>query len=97
MITIDNYFNKEKELDFLSFPEALRKGHGFVSKATAHGSSWVSYHTSDAIKKTIDIYLSKLNEYLSSNAKAEKKQTKKERQRQEQRRKLFKKILKLFW
>lgn len=83
MITIDNYFNKEKELDFSSFPEALRKGHGFVSKATAHGSSWVSYHSSDAIKKTIDIYLSKLNEYLSSNTKAEKKQTKKEKQRQE--------------
>ncbi len=83
MITIDNYFNKVNTLDFSSFPDALKKGHEFVTKATANGSSWVSYHSSEAIKKTVDVYLSKLNEFVSSNTKAEKKQTKKEKQRQE--------------
>jgi len=83
MITIDNYFNKANTIDFSSFPDALKKGHEFVTKATANGSSWVSYHSSEAIKKTVDIYLSKLNEFVSSNTKAEKKQTKKEKQRQD--------------
>lgn len=83
MITIDNYFNKVNTLDFSSFPDALKKGHEFVSKATGNGSSWVSYHSSEAIKKTIDIYLSKLNEFVNSTSKAEKKTAKKETERKE--------------
>jgi hypothetical protein len=83
MITIDNYFNKINTLDLSSFPDALKKGHEFVAKATGNGSSWVSYHSSETIKKTIDIYLGKLNEYISSNSKAEKKQVKKENERKE--------------
>lgn len=83
MITIDNYFNKANAFDFSSFPDALKKGHEFVLKATNNGSGWVSYHSSETIKKTVDIYLSKLNEFVSSSAKAENKQIKKVKQRQE--------------
>lgn len=83
MITIDNYFNKVNSLDFSSYPDALKKGHEFVQKATNNGSNWVSYHSSEAIKKTVDIYLSKLNEFVNNSSKAEKKGAKKERQRQE--------------
>ncbi|MFN8291013.1 MAG: hypothetical protein U0U70_12220 [Chitinophagaceae bacterium] len=77
MITIDNYVNKVNALDLSSLPDALKKGHEFVLKATNNGSSWVSYHSSEPIKKTVDMYLAKLNEFVSSTAKAEKKQTKK--------------------
>lgn len=83
MITIDNYFNKVNSLDFSSYPDALKKGHEFVQKATNNGSSWVSYHSSEAIKKTVDIYLSKLNEFVNSSSKAEKKQTRKANEKKE--------------
>jgi hypothetical protein len=78
MITIDNYFNKVNSFDLKSLPEALRKGNEFVLKATNNGASWVSYHSSEPIKKTVDMYLVKLNEFVSSTTKAEKKQVKKD-------------------
>lgn len=83
MITIDNYFNKANSFDLKSLPEALRKGHEFVLKATNNGSSWVSYHSSEAIKKTVEMYLTKLNEFVSSITKVEKKQTRKTAERKE--------------
>lgn len=78
MITIDNYFNKIAKTDFTSLPEALKKGNEFVLKATNNGSSWSSYHSSDTIKKAVDIYLSKLNEFLDKPANEHHKQKKKE-------------------
>lgn len=83
MITIDNYFNKANSFDLKSLPEALKKGHEFILKATSNGSNWVSYHSSEPIKKTVDMYLSKLNEFVSSTTKAEKKQTRKDGERKQ--------------
>ncbi len=83
MITIDNYFNKVNSFDLKSLPEALKKGHEFVLKATSNGSSWVSYHSSEPIKKTVDMYLSKLNEFVNSTTKASKKQTRKDGERKQ--------------
>ncbi len=83
MITIDNYFNKTGSFDLKSLPEALKKGHEFVLKATNNGASWVSYHSSEPIKKTVDMYLTKLNEFTSSTTKAEKKQTRKDTERKQ--------------
>lgn len=83
MITIDNYFNKVNSFDLKSLPEALKKGHEFVLKATSNGSNWVSYHSSEPIKKTVDMYLSKLNEFVGSNNKADRKQTKKDGERKQ--------------
>ncbi|MBS1634221.1 MAG: ATP-binding protein, partial [Bacteroidetes bacterium] len=83
MITIDNYFNKINELDISTFPDALRKGHEFILKATRDGASWTSYHGSETIKKTVDIYLTKLNEFVKHNSKAESKQSKKQREQEE--------------
>lgn len=78
MITIDNYFNKIAKTDFSSLPEALKKGNEFVVKATNNGSSWASYHSSDAIKKAVDIYLSKLNEFVGKPTGVQHKQQKNE-------------------
>lgn len=83
MITIDNYFNKINELDISTFPDALKKGHEFILKATRDGASWTSYHGSETIKKTVDIYLTKLNEFVKNNSKAESKQSKKQREQEE--------------
>lgn len=64
MITIENYFSEINKVNLTALPEAIRKGHEFLLKATANGSSWASYHSSVAIKKTVDLYLTKLNELV---------------------------------
>lgn len=70
MITTNNYFQEINKVDFTALPDALKKGNEFVERATASGSSWSTYHTSDPIKKTIDIYIQKLNETLSAGSKS---------------------------
>lgn len=79
MITIANYFSEINRVDFSSFPDALKKGHEFLLKATSDGASWSSYHSSAAIKKTIDIYLAKLNDFVSKDNKPIKTASKKEK------------------
>ena len=74
MITTSNYYDKVKSIDFHNLPEALRKGNEYVNKATNNGAGWEAYHGSNAIKKVIDMYFSKLNEFTANNHKAETKQ-----------------------
>ena len=66
MITIHNYFDKVSNIQFSTLPEALQKGNEFVTKATSNGKNWNSYQNSEAIKKTIDLYLERLNEHLKN-------------------------------
>jgi len=73
MITINNYFSHSGLVDFSTLPEALQKGHEFVKKATVEGKDWSSYHSSEPIKKTINIYLEKLNEFVAKSVKAHAK------------------------
>src|SRR6266487_625979 len=82
MIATNNYFTQVNSIDFSELPEAFKKGHEFLVKATDNGNSWASYQSSDTIKKTIDIYLARLNEFVNSNKEAERKQRKKEKQHQ---------------
>lgn len=70
MITINNYFQQITSVDLAKLPEALQKGHEFVVKVSSDGANWDMYHSSDAIKKTIDTYLSKLNEFTAKPGKA---------------------------
>jgi len=74
MITIDNYFHKITDIDFSILPEALRKGHEFILKGSKNGESWRFYSSSPTIKKMVDIYLNKLNEYAGKNGKGEEKE-----------------------
>jgi hypothetical protein len=67
MITTDNYFDQVGKVNFSTLPEALQKGHEFVLKATSNGTSWQAYNSSDAIRKTIDLYLVKLNEQVGKH------------------------------
>ncbi len=82
MIATNNYFKKIAEIDFSSLPDAFKKGHEFLVKATSNGESWTSYQASDTVKKTIDIYLAKLNEFVNASKDADRKQRKKEGQQQ---------------
>jgi hypothetical protein len=82
MIATNNYFNHVNNIDFSSLPEAFKKGHEFLVKATDNGNSWASYQSSDTIKKTIDIYLAKLNEFVGKDKKLQKDKQKKVKQGQ---------------
>lgn len=82
MIATNNYFKEIDKIDFSELPEPFRKGHEFLERATDRGNNWTSYQSSDSIKKTIDIYLAKLNEFVNNNKKAGNRQRKNEQQRQ---------------
>lgn len=70
MITIENYFSKIEEFGISKLPETLRKSHDFVLKSTNSGSTWETYNTNATIKKVIELYFQKLEQYLKSQAKA---------------------------
>jgi hypothetical protein len=72
MITVQNYHDKIASIDFGTMPEALRKGHEFVTKVTSNGAHWDNYHASETIKKTIDTYFEKLSQYVSKSGKRTK-------------------------
>lgn len=67
MITTENYFSELSKVTPDTFPETLRKSHDFVVKTTGNGSQWNTYHSNATIKKVIDLYFIKLNDYLESN------------------------------
>lgn len=82
MITIANYHDSIKKIDFSKLPEAIRKGHDFVKKITNNGSNWDTYHSSDAIKKTVDIYFEKLASFISKDKQRTKAPIHKETSKQ---------------
>ena len=59
MINQNNYFDKAKSIDFYNMPDAIKKGHDYVNKATSNGTSWEAYHGSETVKKVMDFALSK--------------------------------------
>ncbi len=69
MITIDNYPEKANSLDFSSLPSALQKGNDYVKKVTMNFTSRAAYDTSADIKRTVDMYFSKLDNFLSTTTK----------------------------
>ena len=72
MITVQNYLNTACNLDFSSFPEALKKGDDLTRKALAQNG----YHSNETIKRVVDTYIEKLNAYVKASApKNTQKQT----------------------
>ncbi|MCZ8216745.1 MAG: hypothetical protein O9262_10925, partial [Cyclobacteriaceae bacterium] len=66
MITYTNYFTKIEQIETSSLPDTLLKSHEFVVKSTNNGSSWDTYQNNDTIRKVINLYFDKLNQYLST-------------------------------
>jgi len=64
MINANNYFLKIESIGAGVLPDTLLKGHEYVVKATDNGSSWDSYKTNETIKKVIDLYFQKVDEFI---------------------------------
>lgn len=75
MITIQNYFDKIKALDFDKFPEEFKESHDFLVKTTQNGKSLKDYHSLSDTKKTIDLYLELLNDYVATQHKKSQAKT----------------------
>lgn len=65
MITISSYNQDTRNIDWVTMPEALAKGHKLTQGASA--DNWNAYHKSDTIKRVVDAYMQKLDEYLQKN------------------------------
>ena len=65
-ITASNYFIEVERIGIETLPETLKKGHDLVVKSTSNGTNWANYQSSEGIKKVIDLYFQKLNEYANT-------------------------------
>jgi hypothetical protein len=66
MITHQNYFTEISNINVSDLPDTLRKSHDFVTKSTNNGSTWATYHSNETIRKVINLYFEKLNQYLGN-------------------------------
>lgn len=85
MINPENYLNKIASVEVNAMSMPLQKGHEFLMKATANATDWNTYHNSTAIRKTIQLYFERLNEFIHENGKAEKKKVKREAEQKQNR------------
>lgn len=86
MITINSYSKDIQNINWAEMPEALAKGNKLVEGASQN--NWSAYNSNENIKRVVDAYLDKLNQFLEKNktvptekklpskAKSETKQTK---------------------
>ncbi len=76
MITASNYFIEVERIGVNTLPETLQKGHDLVVKSTSNGANWATYQSSEGIKKVIDLYFQKLNDFASTLKPKESQPTK---------------------
>lgn len=67
MITIENYKDTVKGINFSQLPVTFWKGHDFVQKSSENYSNWDAYHSNETIKRVMDAYFSKLDEHLQKH------------------------------
>ncbi len=67
MITANNYYNKINSIGANQLPPTLLKSHELVNKVTQEGASWETYNSNSTIKRMIDLYFTKLNEYAEQH------------------------------
>lgn len=82
MITANNYYNKINSIGANQLPPTLLKSHELVNKVTQEGASWETYNGNSTIKRMIDLYFTKLNEYAEQHKP--KQSAKKEAPKREQ-------------
>ncbi len=63
MITTENYFEAITHIDFASLPEALKNGDKLTRGAAQNG--WSAYNSNENIKRVVDAYLLKINEWTA--------------------------------
>lgn len=72
MITANNYYNQINNIGANQLPPTLLKSHELVNKVTQEGSSWEIYNGNATIKRMIDLYFTKLNEYVEQKKPTQK-------------------------
>jgi len=85
MITTSNYIEQTRNIDFDKLPVALKNGDKLTKGASQN--NWSAYNSNENIKRVVDAYLKKLEEYLEKNPpekanakeKSEKTKVKKEK------------------
>ena len=82
MITANNYYNQINSIGANQLPPTLLKSHELVNKVTQEGASWETYNGNSTIKRMIDLYFTKLNEYAEQHKP--KQTVKKEAPKREQ-------------
>ncbi len=65
MLNTNNYFSKAASINWDNLPEALSKGHKLVEGASQN--NWAAYNSNENIKRVVDAFFQKLNEYLDKN------------------------------
>jgi len=65
MLNTTNYFQKTSNIDWENVPKALAKGHRLVEGASQE--NWSPYRTNENIKRVVDAYFKKLDEYIAQN------------------------------
>ncbi len=65
MLTTKNYFSETANINWDELPEALAKGNKLVQGASAE--NWAAYNSNENIKRVVDAYFIKLEEYLGKN------------------------------
>ena len=71
MITIEKYYDfiKEHKVFRKDLGKTLQKGWDYVNEVTKKGTSLDTYKKSEIVKRTIDLYLEKLETFLKSKKK----------------------------
>lgn len=66
MITYKNYYGSIDKLNLkkADLPSTLWKGWDFVDKVSLKGDEWTAYETSEPIKRTVDLYFAKFEEFI---------------------------------
>lgn len=67
MITINNYKETVKDLDYSTLPATYWKTHQFIEKASENYTNWNAYNSNEGIKKLMDAYFEKLDAFLVKN------------------------------
>ncbi len=67
MITANNYYNQINSIGANQLPPTFLRSHELVNKVTQEGTSWETYQGNSTIKRMIDLYFTKLNEYVEQH------------------------------
>jgi hypothetical protein len=68
MLNTNNYFSKVANINWDSLPEALAKGHKLIEGASQN--NWAAYNSNENIKRVVEAFFLKLNDYLEKNPTA---------------------------
>lgn len=66
-LTITNYFDQVKKVDFSKLPPAIQKSHDLVKRVGTGSEPWANYHGSEQIRSMIDKYFHAMDFVMSSH------------------------------